>query len=307
MEPATPNRNLDDNHGAVQPLTPAPAVPVAPAAPVAPVVPAYPTSTAMPAAEGFAPGSQWPGAFAAIGMAFEQLKKNPQPAIAIVVVYAVLGILDVVVGGGTEVTKTATSFQSHSNANFTAVGSLIFLLALPIYTIAIADRRTISLSEFYVFKPGRYFSILGAAIALSMLFALTIVALFIPLIWFIPWFSMITFLIVDANAGMSESFGRSKALAKHHKGKVWGVIGATILLSIPAGIFMAIPKFGVAISAVATGFLSILTYSAMAMLYRWLQHNELAATPAPIGQQPVVAASPVPPVAPQPPVATPTA
>jgi hypothetical protein len=241
-------------------------------------------------------------------MVFRQLKKNPQPALIIIGVYIILAVIDVVVAGGNQVTHTSTSISSESSANFSFLGIFIFLLALPIYTLALADRKKISLGEFFKIDVGAYFSILGASIAASVLLVLASIPLLIPLIWVVPWMAFIAYAVIDKKAGPSKAISESKATGKDNKGKVWGIIGASIVLNIASIVLFFIPVLGVVASGIVSPLVSILTYGAIATLYRWIQQNQGQPAPAVSGapappQPPVAPTPPVAPAPPQPPVA----
>lgn len=210
--------------------------------------------------------STWAGAFAAVGTIFEQLKKNPEPAYLFIGVYTVLAIIDILSYG-------YASPMSDDSGNIESLGLLIFLLALPTYALALADRKSITVTEFMKFDLGRYLTLFGVLLLTVLLYALAAIPLLIPLIWVIPWLVMGNLASVDHKLSVVDSLKESKRLAQDHKGAVWGVIGASILMALAAAALSFIPVVGSAASAAIT----LLTSGAMALLYRWLQKNVPAA------------------------------
>lgn len=210
-----------------------------------------------------APAGTWPGAFEIVGEVFNQIKKNPEPAYFFISVYVALAFLG----------QLSTGFASPMDVDATSkpesLVSLIFLLALPVYTLALAERKPITISQFIKFDLGRYLTVFGVAILTVILVVLAAIPLLFLLIWVVPWLSLATYAAVDRKMGVIDSLKESKRLAQNNKSKVWGVIGLTILLAMLAGIFSFLPLIG----AAAAAAISLLSAGAMANLYRWLQKN----------------------------------
>lgn len=224
----------------------------------------------QPAAAGLGSAGAWTGAFNAFGEVFERIKKNPQPAYVFIGVYTALAILSYIANGG-----GAVSFSSYgqNDTSFESLTVLIFLLALPTYALALADKRVISIAEFMRFDLGRYLTLLAVTILTVVIVFFSALPLLIPLIWTIPWFAFGSYVVVDKKLGVIDSLKESKRLAQNHKGKVWGIVGVMILAMIAVGILSFIPVIG---AAMAAG-VNVLLGGTFGMLYRWLQHNTTAA------------------------------
>jgi hypothetical protein len=235
--------------------------PVTPSSePGAPKPPADPAKTA-----------EWPGGFAALRQSFEQIKKNPQPAYVVVAVFALLSL----VAFGAK-----SSLGSQGSSNVTGLANLIFLLALPTYALAIADRRPISVSQFFAFNFSKYLSLLGASILFFLIIVASVFLLVVPVVWTLPWFILFSYFIVERGIGPIDALKASKDLTKNHLGKVWGLFGATIVIGIVAGLLSLIPVVGGA----AEGAVQVIATGALALLYRWLQqHGGLLAEGTPVG------------------------
>ncbi len=205
----------------------------------------------------------WQGAFATYGQVFEQVKKNPQPAYLFIAVYTVLAIISTITSDG-------ASILSESYDSYESIAWLVFILALPVYGLAIADRKMVTLAEVMKFDVSKFFYMLGALILASLIFIVSALPLLIPLIWTVAWFSLVQYPVVDKGHGPIEALKESKRLSENHKSKVWGMIGVTLLLGIPASAISFIPYVGGVISAAFV----VLSTCAFAVLYRWLQREQ---------------------------------
>jgi hypothetical protein len=205
----------------------------------------------------------WKGAFSAFGAVFDQVKKNPEPAYIYVGTYVALSIL-------TALTKSNgnTTFVSYEG-----LANLIFLLALPTYALALADRKVISVGEFFRFDLAKFLYLFVAGLLFALIVGLSLIAFIIPAIWTIAWFAMYSFPVIDKNAGIIESLKESKRLAQNNKAKVWGVIGATIMVMVPALFISFIPYVG----TFALALVGVLSTGVLASLYRHLQKTVVAA------------------------------
>jgi len=207
----------------------------------------------------------WEGAFKAIGQVFTQVRQNPEPALVVLGTYLALTVLSYIVMG-------APSNDS-GGFRFEDLGTLIFLLAMPTYVLALADKKKLSISDFMQFNGSKYFTVLGVTILYALIVAGSALLLIVPAIWTVAWFFVSTLVAVDKGLGVIESLKASKQLTESHKGKVWGILGACLLLilvTIP--IQLTIPFIGELVSA----FAGILIGGAGAVLYRWLEHQKAA-------------------------------
>ncbi len=232
-------------------------------------------------------GGQWPGAFAVFGVAYVQVKKNPQPAILMASAYVIASVISTLaVNRLTETTLADVSeagvafdlFNYMSTVAFTflpyVVLGLLFLLAAPRYALAIADRKNISIGELMRYDARTYLYVFVASLIASLLIGLSALALIIPIIWTIPWFFLVAYIVTDKGSSPFEALEESKRLAQNHKAKAWGVIGATIVFGIVAGLVGFIPVVGLYISEALSSIVTIISAGAIAILYRWLQRSQ---------------------------------
>jgi hypothetical protein len=208
----------------------------------------------------------WPGAFAAYGKAYEGLRKNSMPALLVVGIYIVVALLS-----GALQHKTAADEGYKSGE---AIVGLIFLLALPLYAFAVAEKRQMSIQQFMKPNVHKYFVLLFTSILASFAVVFSLALLLIPVIWVLPWVYLATYAAVDKELSPVGAIKYSKQLTRHHKGKVWGLIGAGLLLTLCSLIFMIVPVVGMFLGYAAVMTVSLTNNAANAMLYRWLQKNE---------------------------------
>jgi hypothetical protein len=204
----------------------------------------------------------WEGAFTAFGKAFDRIKQNPEPALFFLGLYAVLSILS-------GIFNNAEPYLSSDYVNYGDLLYLVFLLAIPTYSLALADGKQISIREFMRFSLKKYVSVFAATLLFVLIAGVSLLLLIIPAIWTIAWFFFCTYAAVDKNMGPVAALKESKRLAANHKGKVWGLIGVSILVSIAASLIAILPYVG----AVAAAAASLWASAAGALLYRWFQHQ----------------------------------
>jgi len=204
----------------------------------------------------------WPGAFAAYGTVFRQIKKNPEPALLYIGGYTLFTIVSLVLQGQTSATQ-------HGHVLYEDVAVFIFLLALPVYGLAVADRRAIGIAEFMRFDLKKYLTLVAVTVLVILIVGASLLLFFFFAIWTLAWFSVANYAAVDKRLGPINALKESKRLARAHLSKVWGLFGTSILLNVPMFLLLHVPYIGIAVYQ----FFTLLTLSAFAVLYRWLQHN----------------------------------
>jgi len=251
-----------------------PAVEVKKELPKAPPVrdEAYGGQAESPADSSVESKGMWLGAAEIFKQIFAQIRKNPRPALVLIVGYAILATLDWLYYRHWPVPKTAMDTVRRSM--FQNIGSLLFLQALPTYALALADRREISVGKVFKFEANRYFSILLATIISIGIFVISSIPLLIPLIWTIPWFVLASYVIADKGVGPVEGLSISKRLAQNYKAQVWGVIGMALLVNLAAVMVAAIFGRIIVVVVAITTFASVWSVGSMAATYRWLQKQE---------------------------------
>lgn len=202
----------------------------------------------------------WEGAFNAFEQAYKSIMGNPKPALFFVAVYATINIISMLLQG-------KTTYSQEGYVAYADILMLVFVVPLTSYALALAAGRSLSVSEFMDISFKKLVSVIFASILFVLVVLGSLVLFIIPAIWTIAWFAFVALAVVDKDLGPMESLRESKRLAQNHKGKVWGMIGVSILVSIAASVVGVIPYIGV----VALGFASVITTTASGRLYTWLK------------------------------------
>lgn len=209
----------------------------------------------------------WNGAFNAFGKAWELVRANPEPALVVVGASLVLAVIQMSTSG----VVVESLHDARRMGSWQLLFTLLFLLAIPTYALALASGKKLSISEFMRFDAKKYFALLGAFILYGLAVAGSLLLLIIPAIWVIAWFAFYQMAIVDKDMGAVEGLKESKRLAKDHKGKVWGIIGVLLLLSIGSGLLAVVPLIGNLLVTAASTTVGLLGAVSLALLYRWVQ------------------------------------
>ena len=155
----------------------------------------------------------------------------------------------------------------------------------PVYCLAVADGRILTAGEWLSAALHRYVVALLVTIICIFVVLLSAFLFFLPLIWLGPWVSMAAYVAVDPKRkddGVWDCFRESYRLTKGNKWKVWGIFATMLpillgisLLIAAAAIYVDSPVLSV-VSKALTSTAIVLASCALAMLYRWLQHNVTA-------------------------------
>jgi hypothetical protein len=143
-----------------------------------------------------------------------------------------------------------------------------------VYAFAISDKKVISIKQLMKPNASMYFTILFTSILCSLAVVASMVLFIIPVIWVLPWVYLAMYAAFDKKLSPVAAIKYSKQMTRDHKGKVWGLIGVSILLFIASFIFAAIPGIGIFIAYAGLMFVSVLNNGANAILYRYLQKHE---------------------------------
>jgi hypothetical protein len=208
----------------------------------------------------------WKGAFSAYRLAIDRIQANPLPLLLFLSVTLLATFLSVTIQG--------KSIVDESYKMYNLLVQIAFILPLPIYALALADGRKIGLREFMRFNLRKLVMLVGVSILIFFIALGSMFLFLLPLIWLFAWFFAAGLVVVDKGATPFQALNESGRLALGHKGKVWGIVGVSFILSIGAGSLVHLPGVGPYVTGILNNFISVLCYSAGAILYRWLQNNQ---------------------------------
>lgn len=228
-------------------------------------------------------GSAWMGAVAAANGAFDQMRKNPRPALVYVGLILLGGICDHFLWAHRvqpDVLTAAAVLQSFRETSLQSIAQFALMLALPTYGLALADRKMLSVRDFLGVDDRRvFFKFVSIFVGYVLFFALAILSgilLLIPLIWIIPWFSMLALVVAEHGFGPIAAMKESKRLARDYKSYVWGVLFLSFVLGIAGGIISALLLFVPMAGIIIGSIVSVVSVGMLATLYRWLQDVDKA-------------------------------
>jgi hypothetical protein len=107
--------------------------------------------------------------------------------------------------------------------------------------LAGANRHRISLSD--AADAARPVFLKLAVLNLLMVFILlaSLLLFVVPFFFVLPRVQLASYFLIDQKLGITQALSASWAATKGHSGQVWGVIGATIVMILPAVTIIGIP------------------------------------------------------------------
>lgn len=202
----------------------------------------------------------WKGPVEAFRATYQQIQKNPQPALVFVGLYTAASIISLIIQG-------KSSYSEKDYISYADILMLYFIYPVTVYSLALADKKFMSVNDFLQINLKKWVFLIGTSLLSALIFIGSALLLVIPLIWTLAWFAMALYVVVDKDMTPIEALKESKRLSENQKKKVWQLIGVSILVSIAAAIVAVVPYIGIA----AVSFASLLTTATAARLYRWLQ------------------------------------
>jgi uncharacterized membrane protein len=112
-----------------------------------------------------------------------------------------------------------------------------------------------------------------ATIVSAVLIGLSFLALVIPFFFVLPRLTLVFYFLVDQNLGPMEAIKASWEQTKGHSGKVWGLIGVTVL-------------FGILIFVLVGIYLTFVYQTVFALLYLHIAGKLAAEKPAEVTPAP---------------------
>jgi hypothetical protein len=228
-------------------------------------------NTTAPAAEAttqkstpFSLPDSWPGGFGAYKYSRDVVRTNMGTVAGLIVLSLVVSLL---FGGRSTSHPNGLSIISDLvNVWVNAALVITFLAGIKSTKIDFVDSLKQGGSLFLKF--------LGLSILSSIILIVSFLALIVPFFFVMPRIILAPYFMVDRNLGPIEALKASWNETKDHSGKVWGIVGAALVMAI--------------LVIVLIGIYFLIMYSAvLAVLYAYLQKNKSS-------EAPVAVAAPVP-------------
>jgi len=215
--------------------------------------------------------STWPGGFGAYKFSKKAVKFNLGTIV-------LLWIIDLAVGGGFDFI-----FKRGGGLVGLVFGSLV-MAALTLTFIASVRGKRLEIGEAFSQALTFWLRMIGLTLLVSITIVISILLLVVPFFFVFPRLVLASYFLVDKNQGVIDAYKASWNATKGHVGKVYGIVGATILMALLMVTIIGIPF----------SIYFLVMYSAVfAVLYEFINKP----TPAPAA----AASAPAPPTAPAPP------
>jgi hypothetical protein len=248
----------------------------APATSAEPAVPP-PAETQSPAPAAALPSvpDSWPGAFGVYKYSKAAVKFNGNTYGLLILLYLVVGIvIDIIFRG------SLGAVISNVVSAYITAGIYIALL-LGVRRQKVSTKA--SLSRTWPLLGLKYL-LLSLLVGLSLL--VSFLLLIVPFFFVLPRLALANYYLIDKNMRIIEAYKTSWAATKGHAGKVWGVIGAVIVMALLMITIIGIP---------VAFYLLIMYSAAFAVLYEFIGNKATEAVPT---ANPGLPAAPTTPSAP---------
>jgi hypothetical protein len=224
---------------------------------------------AAPAVETVPPTPpEWPGAFGVYKYSKAAVQVNLW---AIVIIWVANAVVD---GGINGVSRPGGSLASLVlGALATAALSLLYLAGIRRQKVSVED----ALSKAVKF----WLSMILLEIVIGVSLMVSLILLIVPFFFVLPRVVLAPYFLVDKGLGVVDAFKASWDTTKGHALKVWGIIGATVLMAL-----LMITIIGIPFSI----YFLIMYSAAAAVLYEMIKDS--APTPAPAAEAPTEPAPP---------------
>lgn len=245
-----------------------------------PQTPVAPAPAAPAPVTDFVP-QQWPGAFGIFKTARQAFSINWAPIVLLMVLTIVASVVFSSFSGGVDGSgdpKSPAMYAISQILNF--IFSVLIGGAVTVVMLKSAQGVKESLGNALSVVGSKFLPFLAQNIVLFFMMLFSLLALIVPFFFVLPRIIMAPYFLFDKDMGPIESIKASWAATKGNAGKVWGLIGLSILCALTAILIITIPLtiYLVTVASVAT-----------AILYYWIvRYGAAQAAPA----------APVAPVAP---------
>lgn len=204
----------------------------------------------------------WPGAFAIYKESKEAIKNNLSLILGLLITYIIVTALFSVLLTNPDkpfdVTDTGNNIYDVVGL---ILGSIATIVGIQLVMRSIEGKKLDLASAFEKVTIAMFFKMVIVSILTALLLLASLVALVVPFFFVLPRLALATYFLVEKDTGITEAIKLSWEKTKGHSMKVWGVIGACIVMSLPALTIIGIP--------VALYFLFMYA-AAYGLLYRYV-------------------------------------
>lgn len=121
------------------------------------------------------------------------------------------------------------------------IGSILTGAATTIVYLLSIKGEKISTIDALKQSPKYALNMLGLIILTNIAMVVSFILLIVPFFIVLPRISLAEYFLVDKNLNCIDAIKASWKATKGHSGKIWGVIGATIVMALPIVTILGIP------------------------------------------------------------------
>lgn len=177
--------------------------------------------------------SQWPGAFGIYEQSKDAIMNNIKSLLTLIAVLFGVSILTGALFRSGNLQIISSIINNLFSISIAPAFIVIFLKSIDGKKIEAMDAVNNGL-RFII----RYFFL--SILVVLVLFASTL-ALIVPFLFIMPRLILAPYFLIDQNLGIIDALEASWTQTKGHSGKVWGVVGASIVMVLPALTIIGIP------------------------------------------------------------------
>lgn len=174
------------------------------------------------------PTGEWPGAFGLYKYSKQAIKNNLGTVLTLILAYIGLSLV--------------LSFFDTLGQIVGYIMAILFEVTLIVIYLATSRGQKISLGQsLKSSKPMLLLKYFINSIAVGLALLVSLVLFVVPFFFVLPRVVLAPYFLIDKGMGPFKAISTSWSTTKGHSGKIWGIIGATIVMALPMITIIGIP------------------------------------------------------------------
>lgn len=186
---------------------------------------------------------QWPGAFGSYKYSRQTVMFNIGTFAILIVASFVVGVLISLIFP-TSGNMSLNNYFSASNTINTILSFIVnTFFTIAVITVFLAAVNQVKVEPMDAVKKSwpKLINYIALSILLSIILGLSLLALVIPFFIVFPRLFLAPYYVIDKNLGITEAISKSWKNTSGHSLKVWGLVGAAIVMILPIFTIIGIP------------------------------------------------------------------
>lgn len=218
--------------------------------------------------------SVWPGSFGAFKYSREAIRFNLKAAVLLLVLVGVVSFVPSFVTGGKD---SSSSISLLVSLVFQLLTLFISIAMLRVYLASVRRQKIDAQEALTSVEPMLVLKYIGYSIVSSVVLVLSFLLFIVPFFFVLPRLMLAPYFLIDKNMGPIEALQASWTSSKGHSGKIWGVIGASIVMALPIVTIIGIP---------VSIYLLVMYSAVYALLYLYITGHQTSVA-APVAPAPI--------------------